>query len=82
LSINRQIVGIQQDNSFENNAIIGLYIGFGEKLQILADEFDSFPMRTVDKHDVGFDFHFIRIINFGYEIIHDGPLSRARRSME
>jgi hypothetical protein len=52
LRIYRQIVGVNEYDCFKKRAIVGLYICFGEKLELVAYEFDSFSVGTIDNHDV------------------------------
>jgi hypothetical protein len=52
LCIDRQIVGVNEYDCFKKRAIVRLYIRFGEKLEFVAYKFDSFPVSTIDDHDV------------------------------
>jgi hypothetical protein len=57
LRIYGQTVGIQQYDRFEWHSIIGLYVGLGEKLELVADEFNALvSVRTIDHHDVGGEY--------------------------
>jgi hypothetical protein len=55
-----------------------LYVGFSEKLEFFTDEFDSFSMRTIDGHDIGFYFLFVVLVNQMDEIMDKGHFSRTR----
>jgi hypothetical protein len=52
LCIDGQIIGVNEYDCFKKRAVVGLYIRFGEKLELVAYEFDSFSVRTIDNHDV------------------------------
>ena len=82
LCIDRQKVRIHENNRFENNTIIGLDIRFGEKFEILADKFNTFPMGAVDEHDIGFYLGLIPLINLFDKPINNSPLAGPRGSME
>jgi hypothetical protein len=52
LRIYRQIVGVNEYDCFKKRAVVGLYIRFGEKLQLVAYKFDSFSVGTIDNHNI------------------------------
>jgi hypothetical protein len=53
-----------------------------EKLELLAHEFDSLSMRTIYVHNIRFHDFLVAIVYFPNEIIDDGSLSSAVRSVK
>jgi len=82
LGVDRQIVGINENNGFEEGAVVGLDVGLGEEFQLFADEFDPLTLCAVDNHDIGFDFMLVALVNLLDELVDDGAFARARRSVE
>jgi hypothetical protein len=64
LRVNRKIIGIEENDGFEENPGIGLDIGFREKFEFIANEFDTLSMGTIDGHHIGFEFFMVVLINF------------------
>ena len=82
LGIDGQEFGIQENNRFEHDTVVGLDIRFGEKFQFFADEFDAFSVGTIHNHDIGFQFLFVVLVDFQQEFVHDGSFAGAGRAVE
>jgi len=82
LGINGQFVGIIEDNAFEQIIVITLDIGFGKKLEFVADELDALAVGAIHKHYVGFYTSAVAVINPVNELTHDGSFPRPRRPVK
>jgi len=82
LGIDGQTVGIEQNNGFKRYPLCTLDIGLGKIFEIIANEFDPLSVRAIDKHHIGLQFVFVASVNLINEIIDQGPLASAVRTVE
>jgi hypothetical protein len=82
LRVNGQTIGVEKDDGFERDALVPLNVGFSEKFEFFADEFDAFSVGAVDDHHICFQFLFVVLVYFQQEFVDNGPFTGAGGAVE
>ena len=69
MGVYRELVGVEENHRFEEDAVIGLDIRFGEEFEFLPYELNTLAVGTIHEHYVRFDFLFIVLVYPTYEIV-------------
>jgi hypothetical protein len=57
-------------------------MGFGEKLEVLANELYAFSVGAIDVHGILLDALLVAVVDFFNELVEEGPFSGAGRPVK
>jgi hypothetical protein len=82
LGVNGEFVCVIQNNAFEQGHIVALDIGFCKVFEFVANKLDALAVGAIDKHHVVFDAVAVSSVDAVDEIVHNGSLATAGRTVK
>jgi len=82
LGVNCEFVCVVQHNTFEQGHVVALDIGFCKVFEFVANEFNALAVGAIDKHNVVFDAIAVSSVDAVDEIIYNGSLATAGRTVK